>query len=210
MPTLNQYASRVANILGRQADHALLERVKDAFKDIFATRIRQSISRSGIDNAFVISCELPIVIDNSTTIKDFKIFKTTSKVPVPVRFNNDAPFTFVGIKEGISFSHRTLFEIIKSSQCDVKGFLKYYTYGDGFIRVFILTKYSDLELSSTTFEKIIIKSIFENPEEVISIMNNVDSQTAELPFPSDMLESILQELLKTEFGYVAPEVEIKS
>jgi hypothetical protein len=99
---------------------------------------------------------------------------------------------------------------VRLSSCDARGFLKYYTYENGIIKLFVKTGYEALELLFTNFDKLYVKTIFERPEEVLAVIYNCDENDVELPFPSDMLESIIQELLKTEFGYVASEVEIKT
>lgn len=210
MATLNQYASRIVGITGRTSDHAMRERVKDAFKSILSTRIRQSISKNGIDESFIIPLELPISIDEFLYMRDFKIFRTNFKIPVPLRFNNDSPFTFVGVVDGEPFAHKSLLEVKLSHKYDKKGFSKYYTFENNIARLFIKTKYNNLELNNTNYTKALFKTIFENPEEVITYYTLEDSSDVELPFPSDMLESVILELLKTEFNFIPPETEIKT
>ena len=210
MATLNQYASRIVGITGRTSDHAMRERVKDAFKSVLATRIRQSISKNGIDDSFIIPLELPIIVDEFLHIRDFKIFRTEFKVPTPVRFNNDSPFTFVGLIDGEPFAVKSLLEVKLSHKYDRKGFSKYYTFEDNIIKLFIKLKYKNLELNNTNYTKVLLKTIFENPEEVITYYTSDDSSDVELPFPSDMLESVILEVLKTEFNFIPPETEIKT
>ena len=195
MPTLNQYSSRIAGILGRETDHAMLERIKDAFKALFANRIRQSIDKRGIDDLLTLSCNIPVQLDTSISIPNFVIFYTISKVPIPVRFANDAPFVYVGIKgdDGIPFSNKNLTEIRLSGKSILKGFNRYYNYANGVIKLFINSSYSVYTINTNNIKEITISSIFENPEEVIAYYSSEDSQDVELPFPNDMLESIIQE-----------------
>lgn len=209
MATLNQIGSRIAGILGRQADHALIERAKDAFKAVFATRVRQSIATHGIDELLNITCRIPLVIDKSLSIHGFKTFITSSRVPVPVRFQNDSPFISVSLTEGEPISNRTILEVKMSNYGDVKGFNKYYNYENGYIRVFVRTKYDNLELTVNGTGGLIVKSIFENPEEAIAFYSKEDTQDMILPIPTDMVESIILEVLKIEFNYVPKEVELK-
>jgi len=61
MITLNELSSRVANILGKPTDHAIRERAKAAFKDVFAARIRQTVERGGIDSILLTTVEIPVV-----------------------------------------------------------------------------------------------------------------------------------------------------
>lgn len=212
MPSLNQYGSRIAGILGRQADHAMIERAKDAFKAVFATRIRQSVSKNGIDDVLTLTCELPVISDTTISIPNFNIFKTNVKVPVPVRFNNDAVFTKVtcDLFPDLSFCAKSLIEIRLAKNYDVNGFNRYYLYNNGVLKLFSKYVSGDLSLNTTTISKVYLTSIFENPEEVVVAYSTGTSQDVELPFPNDMLESILLEVLKTEFNFVPPEVEVKS
>jgi hypothetical protein len=212
MSTLNEYASRIVGILGRQADHAMRERVKAAFKSVFATRIRQSISKNGIDELLVITCKLNLDRDTDTAVEGFDVFKTTSKVPSTIRFANDSLHTRVrsNLPNDIPFSARTLVEILLADRSDSKGFNRYYTLDSGILRLFIKTTYKNLTFDTSSINTVYVDSIYENPEEVIAIWTREDASDIELPFPADMLESVVQEVLKIEFGYVAPEVEVKS
>ena len=199
MASLNSYGSRIANIFGRQSDHAFIERAKDAFKAGFANRIRQSVSKNGIDDLLTLTCTIPLIDNAASTLRNFKSFKTSKPVPFPIRFQNDAPFTFVGVvKESDEF--------IPS----LGGFYRYYTFINGIVSLYMTIDYASLHHDLSKVKDVTISSIFENPEEVIAYYSNEDSQDVELPFPNDMLESILLEILKTEFGYVAPENEIKA
>ena len=209
MATLNEYASRIVGITGRPSDHAMRERVKAAFKSVFASRIRQTIAKNGIDDSLILTLELPIETDPSIYIKDFKIFRATVPVPTPLRFANDSPFVFVGVVDGEPFNIKTLLEIKLSRRFDNKGFSKYYTFDNNLIKLFIKTKYKKFELKDTNYTKVILGTIFENPEEVIGYYTSDDSQDIELPFPSDMLESVILEVLKTEFNIIPPETEVK-
>ena len=219
MPTLNQYGSRIANILGKPNDHVIRERGKDAFKAVFANRIRQSIAKNGIDELLILSCSIPVTEDSSATMRNFAVFKTSSKVPVPMRFHSDAPFTYIGVKreknsdmvdDGIPFSHRLPLEIKLSDRGDLSGFKRYYTYSNGILSLYMTKQYDVLTQDLSVVKEAVISSIFENPEEVITYYSDDDANDVELPFPNDMLESILLEVLKTEFNYNTPDVEVKS
>ena len=56
--------------------------------------------------------------------------------------------------------------------------------------------------------EILITGIWENPEEVITMFDNEDGQDVELPFPNDMLENIIAEILKTEFNIFPQDKDI--
>lgn len=104
MGTLNQYAARVANMIGQPDNQELKERVKDMIKTGFANRIRQSTERNGIDNilklSFIATVEEKEFKDihpsQYKVVEGKPVLCTSNKIPVPVRIKNDAPFTFVG------------------------------------------------------------------------------------------------------------------
>ena len=214
MITLNELSSRIANILGRVNDHALRERAKAAFKDVFATRIRQSVGKNGIDSLLLLSVNIPLVLDTDKSVKDFTIFKTSSIVPVPVRFPNDAPFVYVGINkptdDSIPFSFRNELEINLSSKKRLGGLLRYYTYDNYILRLYLQSKFDIYSLDMSDVKSAVITSVYESPEEVAEYYTSGDVGDYPIPYPRDMIESILQEILKTEFNYNTPDIEIKS
>lgn len=213
MGSLNKYASHVAGITGRTMDHALMERVKESIKSIFAARIRQSTYKYGVDYNFLLTCEVPIVLDATSKVKGFTVFKSTKKVPKSVRFANDAPYVKV-IVDGISdvpFSSRTMTEVMLSAKSDVRGFHRYYSIGEDVLNIYIRPDTAEYSLNTSKVTKATVTSIFENPEEVLALYTDEDMQDIELPFPNEMFESIILEVLKTEFNIQpTPEVEIKS
>ena len=188
------------------------ERVKQSIKSVFATRIRQSVDKIGIDDIFNLICEVPLVISDEFKIKDVIVFKTKVKVPKSIRYANDAPFIKVTCDNfnHWGFAAKTLTEIFLAVKADVKGFNRYYTCIDNVLHLFIRKNSNGLTIDVTKITKAFVTSIFENPEEVIGMYCDDDFGDIELPFPNDMLESIILEVLKTEFGMQpAPEVEVK-
>lgn len=211
MGSLNRYASHIANIVGRPMDHTLMERVKESIKSIFAARIRQSTFKFGVDYNFLLNCEVPVKLETSP-VKGFTVFSTDRVIPKSIRFASDAPYvrvTLNGISD-IPFSNRTTTEIQLSAKSDVKGFHRYYTITDGFVKFYIRTDTNNFSLNTADVTKGIITSIFESPEEVLGMYSTEDMQDIDLPFPNEMFESIVAELLQTEFRIQpAPEVEVK-
>jgi hypothetical protein len=102
MLTLNQIASKGANLLNDPFNHELKERIKDSFKEIMATRLRHSVARHGLDDMLLVSYPESIVIvnQNNVVVKTPNVpntrFRTRNPVHKPIRFDNDAPFTYVG------------------------------------------------------------------------------------------------------------------
>ena len=227
MPTLNQYASKIANMVGRQGDHETKERIKDAFKATFANRIRQTVERNGIDSTLALTfmAEVGVFPINSALYKNTqgsgKEYRTINKVPVPIRIKNDAPFLSVT-------DEKSQFNFISVSQAEHRlrisslstGYWCSYITVNNYLVLHINTKVGltgyinngDLIPISDTepFPKyIMITMIAENPEEIITMYSNDDGQDVELPFPNDMLEEIMYQILKVEFGIMPKEMEVK-
>lgn len=103
MATLNQLGSKISNILGKPGDHSIQERAKDACKALFATFIRQSIERNGVDEVLKVSFNVPLICVPLTDIENTyagigakdMVLTTEHRVPTPLRMPNDAPFLHV-------------------------------------------------------------------------------------------------------------------
>lgn len=214
MTTLNSLASRIANIVGKPNDHSLKERCKDSFKSIFATRIRQSVTRNGVDDLLVITCKLPLIKVEDSII-DYSSFKVDAKIPFPVRFDNDAPFTYVGIinkgvDDGVPCVSANVLEIKMTTRRRLHGFKRYYDYNITGMNIFICNAYSDFDKDVSGITHVLLSSVFEDPEIVIGYYTDEDNNDIDLPFPTDMIESIVLEILKTEFQINTPDVDVKS
>lgn len=194
--TLNQLADSVANAINQPFNHELRERIKDLFKEKFATFIRRSVQQHGIDNTLLLSYTTNIVkvdkynkpIDNE--LKQFKL-RTEFKVPTPVRFANDAPFTYVGTDDGLlSFPYRNEYEATLTYSFFSTGEFYSYYLSNGYI--FINDKPNN-RFKGTSIK---IESIFESPEEVINIYNEVDGQDTQLPIPLDIINLARVEIMQ--------------
>lgn len=214
MITLNELSSRIANITGKVHDHGLRERVKAAFKDVFAARIRQSIAKSGIDSLLILPVSIPVVLDNDKSTVEFSVYKTTGDVPTPLRFNNDAPFIYVGVEKPIDdlvpFSFKTEFDIKLSSKRKMGGLFRYYTFMNNTVRLYLSNHYDVYSMDKSDVRKAVLASIYESPEEVAKFYTTDDVGDYPIPYPRDMVESILLEILKTEFNYIPQDIEVKS
>ena len=115
--TLNQIADKFSNMVNQAGNHELRERIKDSVKQTMATFIRHSIETHGIDDILKLSyavnlIEVPRVnleykFDGQIISSDEKILRSENKIPYPVRFRNEAPFTYVGLPDfSLSFAKR--------------------------------------------------------------------------------------------------------
>ena len=219
--SLNEYANRVAQIIGQPDNHSMKERIKDMIKDYFAKYIIQSIDRNGITSYYKIS-----LLVNMTAVDETKIINplhdvendplryiyidyiSATSIPKPMNIKNDAPFTKVSIpltaklfSYTSTVSYRIASTLIPTRAC------RLYTYNDNKIQVKRTIPYNNL-VSNETITKIEIEGLWENPEEVIGFYGYTDNQDLELPFPNEMMSFIINELLKIEFGIVPKDTDI--
>lgn len=221
MGTLNQYAARIANMVNQPDNHELKERIKDMIKTMFANRIRQSVEKNGIDNILKLSFIAPVeelkydeIFPTEYRVANkLKLLGTKYKVPTPIRIHNDAPFTFVGNTLGEPYMYESTVTSLKLRQSGrpthlPTGSLQAYIILNG--HIIIAEKVGSKEVDDRRpINEIMITGIFENPDEVLSFFKNEDGNDIELPLPNDMLESIIQEILKTEFNIYPRDIDIK-
>lgn len=228
MPTLNQYASKIANMVGQPSNHEMKERIKDAFKATFANRIRQSSERNGIDSILTLTYIAEVIeVDSNDSIPKPTNYKTTkkefttlNKVPVPIRIKSDAPFISVtDDTEHFNFIACSKAELRLRNSSLPTGFLCSYTLINNKLLLNIATDVEGLTFNnwwgytavgdSSMPKYIKITGIFESPEEVLGMYAKEDGQDIELPLPNDMLEDIMYQILKVEFGVIPREMEVK-
>jgi len=243
MATLNQYASRIAHIIGQPNNLSLTERCKDMIKDYFAKYIIQSIDRNGITQNYKTSLEIDVIPIESTAIintiydiwghiedgvwvrsqdddtnenhikhpkyKTYTEYKTITKIPVPMNIKNDAPFIKVGIvgtPKVFNYCSDVSYRI--SHHPSPTRSPRLYQYKDNYLYVRHIN-YITKALFDSDINRIEIVGIWQNPEEVIGYYSQTDNQDLELPFPNEMMQLIIQEILKTEFNIQPKDVEVK-
>lgn len=228
--SLNQYASRVAHIVGQPDNQSLKERVKDMIKDYYAKYIIQSIDRNGIQSYYKLTLELELTpveetkitntaYDNQISVNNVLVdnprrytyvdFKTSTKVPKPMNIKNDAPFTRVGLPNSAKvFAYNSLTAYRISTFPSFTRSSLIYTYYNDYILCKRKVNYLNVQ-SLQVFDKIEIDGIWENPEEVIGFYMLDDNQDLPLPFSNEMMGFVLIDLLKTEFGIVPKDIEVE-
>lgn len=195
--TLNQLADSIANQLRQPFNHELRERIKDLFKEEMSLYIRRSIKEHGIDDILKISytAKLKLVDELNDPIEDSKkkdkLLRTQFRIPTPVRIKNDSPFTFVGsANRRTSIAKRNLREHYLMHSFSSTGISFSYDYINGYIYLY---DHKDNKYKS---DYILIESIFESPEEVLSIYDDVDGQDIQLPMPADLVAIIRDKVLQ--------------
>lgn len=140
--------------------------------------------------------------------KIYTEYKTITKVPKPMNIKNDAPFTKVGvIGTARSFTYCSEISYRLADYSSPTRSPRVYQYKDDFIYV----KHKSPLGSAVIVEpptRIEVEGLWENPEEVIGFYSNTDNQDLDLPFPNEMMQFIVADILKTEFNIQPKDVEI--
>jgi hypothetical protein len=173
MPSLNQYAQQLADSLNRPYDPMLLERIKDLIVQERATYLQQTMDKDGIDKeyrqTYYATLELiyaneitPQANPQELTITNKQIYKTTNKIPKPIRWKNYTPFMYVGV-EGGNFPYRmgNYYTKSVSKYLPLIGETIMYDYIDGYVYVFPnYEKNGDVIPLSTSLR---IDEVIQNP-----------------------------------------------
>jgi len=140
--------------------------------------------------------------------KRYVDFVSTTKIPTPMNIKNDSPFTKVSIANTsklFSYCSKVMFRMsytLAPTRCS-----RLYTYDNNTITVKRIMNYDNI-YSTEIIDEIEVEGIWENPEEVIGYYGISDNQDLELPFPNEMLNFIIAELLKVEFGILPKDIEV--
>lgn len=222
MATLNQLGSKISNILGKPGDHSIQERAKDACKTLFATFIRQSIERNGVDEVLKVSFNVPLICVPLTDIENTyvgigakdMVLTTEHRVPTPLRMPNDAPFLHVytqhddGSLITYKYANNSVVPLLTTVYSPT-GVWGVYQIVNGKLKIIIKNTLKNFEIDAKNYKFVTIVYVAENPAEVITMYMEDDGQDIELPLPADMIERITYEVLRTEFGIKPTEHEVK-
>lgn len=209
MITLNSQADKIANLLKQPDNHELKERIKESFKNLMATYIRQDFEKHGIDERLILPFDVEL---EDVTYPEYKsvseshgksMKRSKYKIPTPIRFKHSAPYVSVEDSNNTyTFVHPR--ELHKSNLYLSLGESLYY-----FVENSYLYCGSSDETTNIKIGVIRVLAPYENPEEVLDYYNTEsDFQDTILPFPRDMISRLTVELLKSEFGVVPTPEEI--
>ena len=203
MASLNQLADKLLNAYDQAFNHELRERLKDSYKFLRATRIRQSIEKSGIDDEFLLSFNVDLIkvtSDDDCFTPDLNCpqLRSQNKIPKPIRYKTDVPFTYVGTRDGIAFYQGHISSARYKEQLPFISEAICYVWKNGYIYLYGRTK----------LKRLLVEEVIANPEEAGSMCDaNTEcyNDDMEFPLPDDMIYSITQEIIKTEFGGIKPQ-----
>lgn len=203
MATLNQLAVKIANLLRDPHNHELRERIKDSYRWLRAERIRQSIEKYGVDATLKTSYIVPLSkvdsADNCVTTADCVLLRSTNKVAMPIRYNTDDPFTYVGfIDWSTPFIYTDMASLPYMKNLKYIGDAIFYGYENSYL-------YFN---NNTKIKNVRVQAPFADVATAISACdsNGCVTDDMEFPIPEDMLAAIEIEVTK-RFGVVAPQSE---
>ena len=199
MASLNELAAEITHLLKQPTNYELAVRVKLAYKHWRATLLRQSIERYGVDIMYMqrYVAELIEVDSAATCLVDAgcTILRTKNRIPKPLRYPSDVPFSFVGTLDGEPFTLRDRTENLYAKHLKWSNKVITYDYENDYVYV----------RGNTRFGYVALKYVAESPEDLINVCDNEDcwDDDMEFPIPEDLIAPIKQILFK-EFGVVAP------
>jgi len=140
--------------------------------------------------------------------KVYTEYKTKSKIPTPMNIKNDAPFTKVSIiGTAITFTYSSEISYRISTHSSPTRSSRLYQYKDNYINVRQNVLIHDTVVRNP-ITRIEVEGLWENPEEVIGFYSTTDNQDLDLPFPNEMMQMIVLDILKTEFNIQPKDVEV--
>ena len=133
-----------------------------------------------------------------------------NKLPVPIRIFNDSPYLYVGSVNGEAYKYiNNPTEFIFQNSLFPPNETICYVIENGRILLYKPDNKNTLVDDRRSINEIMIKAVWENPEEILTMFEDNDGQDIELPFPSDMIETAILELLKVEFNIMPRDSDIK-
>lgn len=193
MATLNKLAYQVTSSFDRGEDLLFTERVKDLIIQVRNQFVHRQIDKYGVDYKYVQPYIAELELVNASTdvnvTSRHSYLKTVNKIPSPIRFAGDSPFTFVG-----SIDRRITFRYIKPYIVRYLSNLKYI--GNGICYFYID---GDLYVpNSTKLERLLVETIYEQ----LDVTQDTTDPTGlcyknnmEFPLSGDMLNDVIKEVI---------------
>ena len=136
--------------------------------------------------------------------------KTGELVYEPIRIFNDSPYLYVGSVNGEAYKYiNNPTELVFQNSLFPPNETICYVIENGRILLYKPDNKNTLIDDRRSINEIMIKAVWENPEEILTMFEDNDGQDIELPFPSDMIETAIFELLKVEFNIISRDNDIK-
>lgn len=206
--TLNEIVDNIADPLNRTFDVHFKERIKSRIKTLSSVLIRRDVEKNGTSNHYIINIVVKLALKDLGTCNDFgelittdcKVLTSINKIPKPIRQKLSNDFFYVGTVDGsIEFS-QTNFENF--------NFTKYNKFTSKTIKYFVNGDYISI-INNKRIKNIRLSYAFENFEQAINYCKNSNgncyTEDSEYPLSLDMIEIIIQQLLKE--NYITTNIE---
>ena len=215
MASLKLIADEISDALARPFDDMFKERIKSIFRHELATVIRQQINKYGLSNQFKSNFQVTCIESSHIVTSLYSIdttdnwYRSENKIPTPIRYESDDPFTFVGnILDNIPFIYTNLTENLYVSylpmnqkeyqmavdQTEVKKPSRYF-YRDGYIYA-----YSEEVDTSEPFI-LNIEGVFLGDPNSINDKSSI-TDDMDFPMPEDLIQTVKERLLKGELSII--------
>ena len=197
MASLNQIAQEIADSFNRPFDIMFKERIKSIFKHERAKFIRQDIERNNLSKLYIQSFNINLIevstLDDCITTECF-VLRSENKIPKPLSIKGDYIFKFVGSTDkNVIFTYLDREFLRFALKNKWTSGIIYYSYDNGYLYVY----------NNKLVRRIKLESVFENPEEAVTICNNsienCYTDDMEFPCPEHMINDIKNSMLKTLF-----------
>jgi len=215
MASLKLIADEISDALARPFDDMFKERIKSIFRHELATVIRQQINKYGLSNQFKSNFQVTCIESSPVVTSLYSIdttdnwYRSENKIPTPIRYESDDPFTFVGnILDNIPFIYTNLTENLYVSYLPMnqreyqmavdKTKLKKpsrYFYRDGYIYA-----YSEEVDTSEPFI-LNIEGVFLGDPNSINDKSSI-TDDMDFPMPEDLIQTVKERLLKGELSII--------
>ena len=207
MASLNQISEHICGLLGSPLNISLREQVKFSVKYYRAFLIRRDIERNGISHHYVQAFNVKLIpIDKGDTCVitiDCQILRTENKLPRSIRSKRGGtPFKYFGEVGGVEpYTFTELSELAFTFHNKYTANVKRYDIINDYGYIFNTNKVGVAR----------IEDIFSNPEEAIDFCDDTACYTddMEFPLPDDMIQTIVESIIKGEFKLIPSSNEVK-
>ncbi len=215
MNTLNYIAEEVAGTLDRPFDVMLKERIKSAFRHIIATLLRQEINKTGIKDSYTSRFQVDVIKSSLINSYTSNFYMTLNKIPKPLVYNTDDPFTYVGDINGTNAYIYSKLSTIKFNDLLAMNINKpsRYIYNNEYIYIYNVIKNVDSTGTlDTTIFKLEIEGVYPindliTPEDKLNSITFSDDTI--LTFPEYLVMNAKELLLKLDLSITDSKDKVK-
>jgi len=213
MATLNLIADELSATLDRPFDSMLKERIKSSFRHAIYTLLRQQINKYGINDNYKTRFYSDLMLtEDITNSNNINLYRSKNKIPTPLRYNSDDPFTSVTILDSsnVNYSNNP-FLFSKPIEIKYNGLLATninkpprYVYLNEYIYIFNINPNIDINTS-----KLIIEGVYPI-NDILSISDKYKfNDNTTLTVPEDLIEDTKAFILKYDFSITDARDKVK-